>query len=253
MSKPEMMRAESETEKFHLHNVEDVVQSGQAATDIHGHALVEIDPKAERALVYAPPNLSLCFDRVANFQGAFVRRNVDIIIFLSVLFCYIMCFRIAGFEAGIGLRPTDYGGHGYNLVLTAFYIGYIASEPFASYVAKFMGPGTFLATITVVFGFLSFATAYVRTFGQAVAVRTLLGIMESGFFPMTAFFLSRFYKKRSELSFRLGIYLIFAPLSGACGGLLASGFLACPGFGMIRGWRIIFWAEGLITIGAGLI
>ncbi|KAK4049507.1 hypothetical protein OIV83_004004, partial [Microbotryomycetes sp. JL201] len=164
MSKPELNRTDSEIEKFHLDNVEDVAQSGQAATDIHGHALVEVDPKAERALV----------------------RKLDLMILPSVLFCYIMCFvdrtnignaRIAGLEAGLGMRPTDYGGYGYNLLLTCFYIGYIVAEPFAAYIAKLMGPGTFLATITVLFGVLSFAMACVRTFGQGVAVRTLLGIM----------------------------------------------------------------------------
>ncbi|KAM0786604.1 hypothetical protein ACM66B_002058 [Microbotryomycetes sp. NB124-2] len=240
MARTEMNRTDSDIEKFEQHHVDEVARSGQAATDIHGHALVEIDPKAELALV----------------------RKLDLIILPSVLFCYIMCFvdranignaRIAGMEASIGMRPTDYGGYGFNLLLTAFYIGYIVVEPFAAYVAKLMGPGRFLAVITILFGILSFGMAFIHTFGQGVAVRLLLGIAESGFFPMTSFFLSRFYKKRSELSLRLGIYITFAPLSGACGGLLASGFLATPGFGMIRGWRIIFFAEGLMTIGAGLI
>jgi hypothetical protein len=76
------------------------------------------------------------------------------------------------------------------------------------------------------------------------AVRFLLGIFESGMLPGIAYCrlskfpgftgftfdkylhpspdLSRWYR-RSELAFRLALYVVAAPLAGAFGGLLASG------------------------------
>lgn len=45
----------------------------------------------------------------------------------------------------------------------------------------------------------------------------------------------------SALQVRLSLRRVFkvcAPLAGAFGGLLASGFLATDGFGMVRTWRI---------------
>ena len=70
--------------------------------------------------------------------------------------------------------------------------------------------------------------------------------------PGMAYYLSRWYR-RSELTFRLSIYIAMAPLSGAFGGFLASAILTLPHFGSLHGWRMIFAIEGIITCGVGLI
>jgi MFS family permease len=55
--------------------------------------------------------------------------------------------------------------------------------------------------------------------------------------PGVAYYLSRWYR-RSELAFRLGLYMTMAPLSGAFGGLLASGILKLSHFGSLRQWEM---------------
>ena len=70
--------------------------------------------------------------------------------------------------------------------------------------------------------------------------------------PGIAYYLSRWYR-RSELAFRLSMYIVMAPLAGAFGGLLASGILSLSHFGSLHGWRMIFGIEGVITIGLSLI
>lgn len=69
--------------------------------------------------------------------------------------------------------------------------------------------------------------------------------------PGIAYYLSRWYR-RSELAFRLALYIVMAPLAGAFGGLLASGILKLPRFGSLHGWRMIFGIEGIVTIGLSL-
>lgn len=59
-------------------------------------------------------------------------------------------------------------------------------------------------------------------------------------------YLSMFYK-RHQLMFRLGVFYCAAPLSGAFGGLLATG-LAEISYGGYDGWPWIFFVEGSITI-----
>lgn len=77
---------------------------------------------------------------------------------------------------------------------------------------------------------MSIATAFVRTRAQACVVRLLLRIFEAGVMPGCAYanqtvyglkarmltkrsyYLSRWYK-RSELTFRLGLWMTMAPLS----------------------------------------
>lgn len=129
---------------------------------------------------------------------------------------------------------------------TAFYVAYVAFEIPCNFLCKKVGPGRFIPILSFAFGLFSFVMAFVHNFGQAFAVRFLLGVAEAGVFPGMAYYLSRFYRK-DELGFRFALYIVCAPLAGAFGGLLASGFLKCPGFGMVHSWRIIFFAEGLMT------
>lgn len=70
--------------------------------------------------------------------------------------------------------------------------------------------------------------------------------------PGIAYYMSRWYR-RSELAFRLSLYIVMAPLAGAFGGLLASAILKLPSFGYLTHWRMIFAIEGIITCGISLI
>lgn len=87
------------------------------------------------------------------------------------------------------------------------------------------------------FGAMSIATAFVRTRAQACAVRFLLGIFEAGVMPGCVYYLSRWYK-RSELTFRLGLWLSMAPLAGAFGGMIASAILNLSSVGFFDGWQM---------------
>ncbi|KAF9775902.1 hypothetical protein IL306_005970 [Fusarium sp. DS 682] len=58
---------------------------------------------------------------------------------------------------------------------------------------------------------------------------------------------------RSELTFRLSLYIVMAPLAGAFGGLLASAILKLPHFGRFTSWEMIFAIEGIITVGLSII
>lgn len=95
-------------------------------------------------------------------------------------------------------------------------------------------------------------TAFVTNFSNAAVVRFILGIFEAGMLPGIAYYLSRWYRK-AELGFRLGLYIVMAPLAGAFGGLLASGILKLPGIGGVHSWQQLFLVEGLITIGLSII
>ncbi|KAM0789341.1 hypothetical protein ACM66B_000173 [Microbotryomycetes sp. NB124-2] len=226
-------------EKQEIHNVEEVALDGHAATDRYGNALVQLDEAAE-----------------ARLRRKFDRRIVPMVALLY-LFCFIDRAnignaRIAGMEKDLGILPPKYSGYGYNLLLTAFYIAYVVFEPPCNALCKAMGPGKYLPILSFMFGLFSFVYAFVDHFWSAFLVRFLLGIAEAGVFPGFAYFLSRWYRK-DELAFRLALYIVMAPLAGAFGGLLASGFLSTDGFGKIRTWRIIFFAEGLITMGIAII
>ncbi|KAK4048227.1 hypothetical protein OIV83_004932 [Microbotryomycetes sp. JL201] len=189
-----------------------------------------------------------------------LRWKIDLHIIPIVALSYLFCFidranignaRVAGLERDLGILPPTYGGYGYNLLLTSFYIAYVIAEIPSNLLCKLLTPGKYMPGLIFLFGLFSFAFAFVNNFGEAFAVRFLLGLSEAGALPGFAFYLSRWYRK-DELGFRLAMYIVCAPLAGAFGGLLASGFLSTDGFGKIRTWRIIFFSEGLITMGIGI-
>ena len=143
-------------------------------------------------------------------------------------------------------------GLDYNTTLSVFYVSYIVFELPSNILCKIVGPGWFIPLLTVLFGICSIGSGFVINTGQMQACRFLLGIFEAGMMPGVAYYLSRWYR-RSELTFRLGLYLVMGPLAGAFGGLLASAILNLDGFGVVRGWRMIFVIEGIITTCLGLI
>jgi MFS family permease len=155
--------------------------------------------------------------------------------------------RLAGFEKDTGLK-----GYDYNTVLSVFYISYIIFEIPSNMACKWIGPGWFIPAISLGFGICSICTAFVNKIESACGVRFLLGLFEAGMLPGIAYYMSRWYR-RSELTFRLSLYIVMAPLAGAFGGLLASGILKLPNFGGLRAWRMIFAIEGIITCGLSLI
>ncbi|KAI6788669.1 putative MFS transporter [Hortaea werneckii] len=181
---------------------------------------------------------------------------MDLYIIPTVFLLYLFCFidranignaRLVGLEDDLGLQ-----GHDYNTLLSCFYVSYVIFEIPANMACKVIGPGWFIPGISLAFGICSVGTAFVQSFSAACGVRFLLGVFEAGMMPGIAYYLSRWYR-RSELAFRLALYVVAAPLAGAFGGLLASGILTLDRFGSLVRWRMIFAIEGVITIGLSLI
>ncbi|RMZ71894.1 MFS transporter [Pyrenophora seminiperda CCB06] len=224
----------SQNEDVKHDDTHEIAEHGHAATDIYGKALIEFDPKAEARL----------------------RLKIDLYIIPTVAILYLFCFidranignaRLAGFEKDLKLK-----GYDYNTVLSMFYISYIIFEIPSNMCCKWIGPGWFIPTISLCFGITSLGTAFVQDISSACGVRFLLGIFEAGMLPGIAYYLSRWYR-RSELAFRLAMYIVMAPLAGAFGGLLASAILTLDSFGSLHRWRMIFAIEGIITSGVALI
>ena len=155
--------------------------------------------------------------------------------------------RLANLEEDLGLQNQDF-----NAILSVFYITYSLCEIPSMLLCKYIGPGYFLPLATLGFGIVTIGTAFCQNKGQMIACRILLGVFEAGLLPGVAYYLSRWYR-HAELAFRLGMYMVMTPTSGAFGGLLASGILSLDRVGSLTEWRMIFGIEGIITCGIALI
>ncbi|TEB22529.1 MFS general substrate transporter [Coprinellus micaceus] len=193
-----------------------------------------IDPEAEKRLV----------------------RKLDLV--LLPLFTAIYCCnfidrtsignaRVAGLEKDLGMHGTQL-----NIALTIFYICYLLSDIPSNLLLKHYG-STWLAFLVIGFGVVSLASAFLRNFTGLIISRIFLGLTEGGTLSALLYIVSRYYR-RQEYVFRVGIFFGIAPsVSGAFGGLLASGLLRVPDFGSVHSWRKIFLIEGLITTVFGLV
>ncbi|GAA5918963.1 hypothetical protein JCM1841_002660 [Sporobolomyces salmonicolor] len=200
-----------------------------------GQLEAKIDPTAQRRLL----------------------RKLDLIILPQVTLLYLLNFidrsaignaNVAGFQKDIHLSTKKYD---YNVGLMLFYVFYIIGEIPSNLILKRVGSG-WLSFLCVCFGAISIGTAFIHNFGEFLAVRILLGLVEGGCIPGITYLCTRFYR-RHELAFRIGVFLSLGPgLSGAFGGLLAAGFLSAHIEGL-HTWQHIFAMEGTITAAVGLI
>ena len=141
-------------------------------------------------------------------------------------------------------------GNKYNVALTVFYVPYILIDVPSNWILKYVGAGYYLPGLLIGWGIVGTCMGAVKTYGGLIATRFFLGLCEGGLLGGMVLYLSIFYR-RHDLLFRLGMFYCAAPLSGAFGGLLATGLAEIHFNGYDR-WPWIFFVEGAITVLFGL-
>ena len=114
----------------------------------------------------------------------------------------------------------------------------------------------------VLWGIATIGQGLVKTTGQLIAMRVLIGFFEAGFFrkwnflmpiqakdkpadelamlPAGCLYLIAMWYKRYELQWRFNLFFSGSILAGAFGGLLAYGIANMAGIAGYGGWRWIF-------------
>ncbi|KAL8898747.1 MAG: hypothetical protein Q9207_006547 [Kuettlingeria erythrocarpa] len=142
-------------------------------------------------------------------------------------------------------------GNKFNIALTVFYIPYVLVDVPSNWVVKYLGANRYLPGLLIAWGIVGTCTGFVKGYHGLLVCRFFLGLCEGGLLGGMILYLSMFYR-RHELLFRIGMFYCAAPLSGAFGGLLATGLAEVRHAGYNR-WPWIFIVEGLITIAYGLV
>ncbi|KAJ9103578.1 hypothetical protein QFC20_004734 [Naganishia adeliensis] len=145
------------------------------------------------------------------------------------------------------LHMTQYE---FNIASTIFFVSYVAGEIPSNLVLKKFRPSRWIPAIVILWAIVQICMGLVKTYGQLLALRFLLGLFECGLFPGISFFLSGWYK-RKEASKRISVFFGGAVMAGAFGGILGYGLSKMNGVGGKAGWSWIFIIEGLLTLVAG--
>ncbi|KAI6351417.1 hypothetical protein MCOR25_009953 [Pyricularia grisea] len=125
---------------------------------------------------------------------------------------------IAGLRRDLDIQT----GTGFNVALLVFYATYIAVDVPSNWIIKRVKAGIYLPALITVWGVVCTCMGFVKTFSALVVCRMLLGLFEGGILGGVIIYLAMFYR-RHQMVLRCGLFYSAAPLSGAFGGLLASG------------------------------
>jgi MFS family permease len=140
----------------------------------------------------------------------------------------------------------------YSIVLLVFFISYVVFEiPSNLFLAR-VRPSLYLSGLCVLWGGVAACMAACTNYSQLAGVRFALGVIEAGFAPGVAFYLSSWYKKY-ELATRFSIYYTATAVSGAFSGLLAGVITQhLNGARGLQGWQWLFLIEGIGSSFVGL-
>ncbi|KAF4870883.1 putative transporter [Colletotrichum siamense] len=146
-----------------------------------------------------------------------------------------------GMSTNLGFKDGQY-----NLIVSIFFVPYVVAAPFVAFVGKRFGPAVILPILMFTFGSMTLLMAAVQNFGGVLALRWILGMSESGFFPLVIYYLTTFYR-RGELARRLAIFYAASNIANAFSGLLAFGVFHIKSTSLYP-WRWLFIVEGTASV-----
>jgi MFS family permease len=82
--------------------------------------------------------------------------------------------------------------------------------------------GYYLPGLLIAWGIVSMCSGFVKSYSGLLVARFFLGLAEGGLLGGMLVYLAMFYR-RHQLLYRIVLFYCAAPLSGAFGGLLATG------------------------------
>ncbi|GKT92250.1 major facilitator superfamily transporter [Colletotrichum tofieldiae] len=124
--------------------------------------------------------------------------------------------------------------------------------PISVILSRTLGPRTYFTGITMICGGIVIGMGFLTHWSQMVALRVILGALDSGFFPSCVYLLSTWYT-RYEVGKRFSVFYMIVCFASAFAGILAFGLTRLNGIANLRGWSWIFIMEGIITCMIGIV
>ena len=171
-----------------------------------------------------------------------------------LFFCYIFAYidRVnVGFaklqmQQDLKLSDAVYGfGAG------IFFIGYLLFQVPCNMALQKIGAKYWLGPIMMVWGCVSACSMFARGEYSFYAIRFMLGIVESGFFPGVILYLTYWYPSKHRAKM-VAAFMTAIPIAGLVGGPI-SGYLLRIHWAGLHGWQWLFILEAIPSLLAGLL
>src|SRR5271154_1266593 len=178
-----------------------------------------MQPNVGRSELPSTNNVPETSESLIAFEQAVyskVTRRLIPFLFLCYIFAYIdrvnVGFAKLQMQQDLGMSDTVYGtGAG------IFFLGYFFFEIPCNMALQKIGAKYWLGPIMIVWGVVSGCTMFVKSADEFYAIRFLLGLVESGFFPGVILYLT-FWFPRQYRAKMIASFMTAVPLSGVIGG-----------------------------------
>lgn len=171
------------------------------------------------------------------------------------VFSYILAYldRINVSFAGLTMRgDLEISAGTFGFAAGVFYWGYFLFEVPSNVILAKVGARLWIARIMISWGILAGLTATVTGPTSFTIVRFLLGVAEAGFFPGLIFYFTCWFPRNHHARIVSG-FMIGLPLAVALGAPISTALLGLDGLFGLRGWQIMYIAEGIPTVAVGVI
>jgi phosphatidylinositol 3,5-bisphosphate 5-phosphatase len=112
---------------------------------------------------------------------------------------------------------------------------------------RIVPPHIYISLCVLSWGLIASLQSVCTSFVSLAILRGFLGVAEAAFGPGVPFYLTFFYK-RSELAYRVGVFIAAAPLATSFASTLAWVIVKIGQNGPIEPWRLLFLVEGFPSV-----
>jgi len=148
-------------------------------------------------------------------------------------------------QAQLGLSDRVYG-----LGAGIFFAGYFIFQLPSNLALTRVGARRWISAIMVVWGVISSCMIFVRSAHEFYALRFLLGVAESGFFPGIILYLKNWFPANARAR-AVALFMTANPIAGVVGGPISGALLGLH-TGPLAGWQWLFLIEGTPAVLLGI-
>lgn len=184
-----------------------------------------------------------------------VLRKVSWRLLPFMLILYIISYldRINISFAGAPMRADlHFGEEVFGFGAGIFFLGYCLFGVPSNLALQRVGARKWISLLMIVWGIVSVLIAFVPNKESFFAMRFILGLAESGFFPGMIFYLTKWFPKR-EHGMAVAKFMSAIPVASVLGSLIAAKILGMPPLLGLAPWKWLFVITGSPSIILGIV
>ncbi|KAL2428807.1 Pantothenate transporter liz1 [Exophiala dermatitidis] len=149
---------------------------------------------------------------------------------------------VSGMKEDLGLYKNQL-----NYMQTCWTVGYVIGEIPSNMILTRVRPSIWIPAMELTWTVLTFCLCKCNSAGSIYALRFLVGLAESTFYPGMVYVIGSWYR-RDELAKRSCIFHTSSAIGSMFSGYLMAGVYKLGGKGGLKGWQWLFVVDGIISL-----